>query len=346
MNRHKPVLKKFGTNIGKRLLRTGSRILSLWRRFRLLDRKVQIAAACAALLFILVLIRLMPKSVRIAAVPSSRGEFIIDVNTRGEIDALNSTTVSVPGMRRRMMLQIVDMVPEGTVVKKGDFLFQLDQSEALQKVDNEMDNLANARAELESERANIASTMAQLESDLEREKYSHEQAALNLRMMEFEAEIKKREYELQMKKAEVALAQAREKIKSQTIINRATLMKAELRVRQAEAELNEARTALDALEVKAPIDGLVVYMEVWSGNEMKKVQVGDSPFWGQPVVKIPDLSVMQAKTQVTEAEISGVRNGQNAVITVEALEGAVYLGKITRTASLARRERKTNTKVF
>jgi len=311
-----------------------------------MDSRKQIAAVCAASLIILLSIRLMPKAVRIATAASSRGEFIIDLNVRGEIDALNSTTVSVPGMRRRMMLQIVGMAPEGTVVKKGDFLFQLDQSEAQQKVDSEWDNLANARAELESERANIASTMAQIESDLEREKYSHEQAALNLRMMEFEAEIKKREYELLMKKAEVALAQAQEKIKSQMIINKATLMKAELRVRQAEAELNEARTALDALEVKAPIDGLVVYMEVWSGNEMKKVQVGDSPFWGQPVVKIPDLSVMQAKTQVTEAEISGIRKGQNAVITVEALEGATYLGKITRVASLARRERKTNTKVF
>src|SRR4030042_2168451 len=167
MNQRIPVLKKIKSICNRQLRRMGSSAQTLWKRFRMLDRNRQIALVCAALLIIILLVRLMPKSVRIATVPSSRGEFIIDLNVRGEIDALNSTTVSVPGMRRRMLLQIVAMAPEGIVVRKGDFLFQLDQSEALQKVDSEMDNLANARAELESERANIASTMAQLESDLE-----------------------------------------------------------------------------------------------------------------------------------------------------------------------------------
>ncbi len=342
-----PFLKNFRKQSGK----TGRSVLrwaqSAWKKFRQLDRKLQAAVAIGLLLLVFLIYQIVPRSVRVASVPAVKGEFIVDLNTRGEVDALNSTSVSVPGgMRRRMSLQIVDMAPEGTVVRKGDFLFQLDRSEAQQRVDEETDNLANARAELESERANIASGMAQLQSDLEREKYSHEQAKLNLKMMEYEAEIKKQEYSLLMKKAEVALAQAEEKIKSQKIIDRATLMKAQLKVRQAEAELKEATTAFDALTVTSPIDGLVVYQEIWSGSGMKKIQVGDSPFWGMPLIKIPDLSVMQAKTVVNEVEISGLRAGQNAVITVDALEGATYYGKITRVASLARRERKTNAKVF
>ena len=341
-----PFPKNLKNKAAKKARVLASHAQSSWKAFRKLDIKIQVAAAMGAVILVGLLVRFWPKAVHVAATPAAKGEFVIDLNSRGEIDALNSTTVSVPGMRRRMMLQIVNMVPEGTIVKKGDFLFQLDASEAQQRVDQEMDNLANARAELDGERANIESTMAQLQSDLEREKYSHEQAKLSLKMMEYEAEIRKREYELSMKKAEVALAQAQEKIKSQQIINRATLMKAELKVRQAEAELQEAQTAFNVLAVTSPIDGLVVYMEIWSGSSMKKVQVGDSPFWGMPVIKIPDLSVMQAKTVVNEAEISGVRSGQNAMVTVDALEGATYLGKITRVASLARRERKTNAKVF
>jgi len=297
------------------------------------------------LLLVLILL-ILPKSANIAVAEVQEGEFIIDLVLRGEIDALNSTNISVPRIRRRMSLQIVDMAEEGSMVKQGDFLIQLDTSEAEQKVEEAQDAVANAKAQLESERATIASNMAQLESQHEREKYNYEQAKLSLKMMQFEAEAKKQEYELNMKKAEVALAQAKEKIQSQKIIDRATIMKAELNVRQAEMELREAQQALEKLTLRAPIDGLVVYREIWKGSGMEKVQVGDTPWPGMPVIGIPDLAVMQAEVTVNEVDISKVERGQNAIITVDALEGKSYYGKINRVAALARREESTNRKVF
>ena len=299
-----------------------------------------------ALLLIILIMAFIPKSLNIATAEVVKGEFIIDLNLRGEVDALKSTNVSVPRMRRRMMLQIIDMAEEGTIVKQGDFLIQMDTSDAEQKVEEERDKLANAEAQLESEKATIASNMAQLQSQLEREKYNYEQAKLSLKMMQFEAEAKKQEYELNMKKAEVALAQAEEKIASQKIIDRATIKKAELEVRQAQLELKEAEQSLEKLTLKAPIDGLVVYKEIWKGSGMEKVQVGDTPWPGMPVIGIPDLSVMQAKVTVNEVDISKIEKGQNAIITVDALEGQSYYGKISRVASLARREEVTNMKVF
>jgi RND family efflux transporter MFP subunit len=76
------------------------------------------------------------------------------------------------------------------------------------------------------------------------------------------------------------------------------------------------------------------------------VQIGDSPFWGQPVIKIPDLSEMMVKTTINEVQISQLDLGQNAVVTVDALEGKMYYGHVSRVASLARRELTTNIKVF
>lgn len=299
-----------------------------------------------ALLLLIFIILVMPKSINIATAEVQRGEFIIDLILRGEVDAVNSTNISVPRMRRRMSLQIVDMAEEGTVVKKGDFLLQLDTSEAEQRVEENQDELANAEAQLESEKAMIASNMAQLESQLESEGYSYEQAELSLKMMQFEAEAKKQEYELNMKKAEVALAQAKEKIASQKIIDRATIMKAELTVRQAEMELKEAQQRLEKLTLRAPIGGLVVYKEIWKGSGRGKVQVGDTPWPGMPVIGIPDLSMMMAKVTINEVDISRIEKGQNAIMTVDALEGDSYYGKITRVTTLARREESTNRKVF
>ena len=92
------------------------------------------------MLFLLIIV--VSGSSDVATVEVMRGEFVIDIKTRGEIDALNSTNISLPRIRRRMSLQIVNLAPEGTIVKKGDFLIQLDQSEMQQNVDEAKDELA------------------------------------------------------------------------------------------------------------------------------------------------------------------------------------------------------------
>ena len=43
------------------------------------------------------------------------------------------------------------------------------------------------------------------------------------------------------------------------------------------------------MTIKAPIPGLVVYLEIWKGGTMDKVQEGDSPWPGQGLINIPDL---------------------------------------------------------
>ena len=124
------------------------------------------------------------------------------------------------------------------------------------------------------------------------------------------------------------------------------IRKAELNVNQAKIELEEAKQALERLTLRAPLDGLVVYEEIWSTSGRKKVQIGDTPFPGMPIIKIPDLSVMIVKATVREANINKIERGQNVIATVEALEGKSYYGKLTRIAALARRDESTNTKVF
>ncbi len=321
-------------------------IQSLLKKLSTVKKRTWLIIGGGVLVLILLLLFILPKSVDIATAEVQKGEFIIQLGVRGEIDALISTSVSVARMNRRMSLQIVDMVPEGNMVKKGDFLIQLDTSEGEQAVTNAEDAVANAEAALESEKASIASSMAQLESSLESEEYSYQQSELSLKSMQFEAEVKKQEAELNMKKAEVSLAQAKERINQQKIIDQTAIRKAQLNVNQAKINLEEAKQALEKLTLTAPIDGMVVYEEIFSTSGRKKVAIGDTPFPGMPIIKIPDLSIMIVNATIKEADINKIEKGQNVIATVEALEGKSYYGKLTRVAALAVRDESTNTKVF
>jgi HlyD family secretion protein len=320
--------------------------LDLFHRLRRWRRREWLIASGISVLSITLILWFFSGRTSVAVVGVQKGEFMMDIRTRGETDAVRSMNVSVPDLRRRMTLQIVGLAPEGSTVEAGDFLFQLDVGEAKQNMESAQNEMENARAQLESEKAGIASNKAQMQSDLETQKLSLEQAQLSLKTMQFEPEARKQDMAINLKKAELALGQAGKKMESQEIIDRATLLKAELKVGQARAKLKEATDALAKLTITAPIRGLVVYREIWSSGQMKKVQVGDSPWPGMPVIQIPDLAEMKAKITIGETDINQVRTGQDALVTVDALEGKSFPGVVTLVASLARRDMATNVKLF
>ncbi len=281
----------------------------------------------------------------IATFTVEKGEFLIDITEKGELQAARSTSVSVP---RRVYgsTRIMSIVEDGTMVEEGDFLVQFDTSEFENRVRERTNELENARAELASQKASIESNRKQMENNLIIQEYSYEQAKLKAQQMKYEAAARQREMELEFKKAELSLQQAREKLESQKIIDEANLSKAELRVRQAEQRLQEAKDMLDALTLTAPKSGMAVLQQIWGPNGREKVKVGSTPHRGMELVSIPDLSVMQVKTQVNEIDVSRVSVGQQAVITLDALDGPTFYGTVTNVATLATSERGSDVKVF
>jgi len=304
-----------------------------------------LAAGVVLLIVVGVYIARSATSSDIATAPVQFGEFIINLQERGELEAVKSVSVTVPRSVRGN-IRIVRLVEDGTMVEKDDFLVQFDTSEAMQTLEERKNELKNAQAELASLKANIESTMAQLRSAYETPKYSYEQAKLRYEQMKYEAAAKRREQELNLKKAELALEQARKKIESQKIINKADLTKAEIKVNNAQMRLEQKQKELQNLTLRAPIGGMVVLKEIWGPSGRAKVKIGDTPWRGQTLVEIPDLSQMMVKAKVNEVNISDVKVGQQVIINVDALPDQSFYGKVSRIATLATRERGSDVKVF
>jgi HlyD family secretion protein len=55
---------------------------------------------------------------------------------------------------------------------------------------------------------------------------------------------------------------------------------------------------------------------------------------------------MKVKTKVNEVDISRIKNGQPVVVTLDALHGPIFTGKVSSVATLARREGDSEVKVF
>ncbi|NUO78694.1 efflux RND transporter periplasmic adaptor subunit [candidate division KSB1 bacterium] len=309
------------------------------------NRRMLAIIGAAAVVLVLVVWNAGSSSTEVATSEVQQGEFLVTIKVKGELKALNSRSVSVP-RSISSNIQIIRLAPEGNIVKADDFLVQFDPTQAQQKVDEKKNALDNALAERESQKVSIASNLAQLESSLLTQRYSHEQARLRFEQMKFEADAKRREQEINLRKAELALKQAEEKIASQKKIDEANLHKANLQVERARLELTEAEREYESLTLKAPIDGLVVHKEIWGPSGIAKVKVGDTPWRGQELVEIPDLSVMQVKTSVNEVDVSRVSKGQQVKIKLDALPEPTFYGTVSQIATLASRKRNSNVKEF
>jgi len=101
-----------------------------------------------------------------------------------------------------------------------------------------------------------------------------------------------------------------------------TIAVAEADVRQAEAALAVARVALARTELRAPFDGVIT--QVFT-------EVGENVGAGQPVFILADVDQLQlTTTDLVERNIVGLTEGQIVQVTVDALPGRTFDGRITR----------------
>lgn len=95
------------------------------------------------------------------------------------------------------------------------------------------------------------------------------------------------------------------------------------KVATAQRTLDEKKTAVDDLSVKAPIDGKLSGFAIKVGDKIDaKAQVG----------KVADYGAMEMKISVDELDIAKMQAGQPVAITFDALPGKKYEGKVAKVA--------------
>jgi multidrug efflux pump subunit AcrA (membrane-fusion protein) len=225
----------------------------------------------------------------------------------GEIKTAANTPLSVPGSGWSSRV-LVEMVPDGSNVTKGQVVARFDAPQAraelsqadvelLRKTLAEEANRQNAAVE----RGILAGDRARVEDDLG---LSQRYANVDLsnvfsrnKILDALADVgfltKKRTY-LDWKGGQV---QAR------TAAQEALLHSQRDSVAQSAAQ---RRTSLEALELVAPHDGIFQLAARWDGS---KPQVGANQMAGEPFGTLPDLDQLVAHFTVAEGEAYGLKPG-------------------------------------
>ena len=93
-----------------------------------------------------------------------RGDFLVSVNAGGTLEAVNQEVIrnEVDGSSR-----VIYIIPEGTVVKEGDLLVELDSAEAEEQLNQQKLSYEKAVQEFEAAKANLQIEQSQVQSQID-----------------------------------------------------------------------------------------------------------------------------------------------------------------------------------
>ncbi len=266
-----------------------------------------------------------------------RGDLVVELVESGEIRAVHAQTVAAP-FEWRADLQIIDMVPEGSMVQKGDFLVQLDTGFLERELEDTQSQLESDLAELRRVTAEQKSRRGALQNALTTASLARDQAKLQLEKLRFESAARREEARLALEKAIIALEEARAKLAAQRILDSLETNKVQLKIDRGRGRVREVKRQIEALTLRAPLSGLVVYHERRRGGSSSKPKVGEKVNPGQAIIDIPDLSLMEVVFRVNEVDREKVREGLPAKVTLEAFPSRTFAATVDRIARLAERK--------
>lgn len=286
------------------------------------------------------------KTVMLKAVVEA-GEFDVIVSTTGELQALNSIDIRGPeGLREARVhnVKLVDLIPEGSVVKAGDYVASLDKTEATSSLQSMGDQIERDEATLRQTQLDTTMSLRDYRNQIKDLEYALEEKQIFLDQSKFEPPATIRQAEMNLDKARRAFEQAKTNYGLRKEQSEAAMTKAEIALKRQYQQRNELNSVLDAFTVYAPQDGMVIYKKEWSGTKRK---VGSQiSAWDPVVATLPDLSKMVSKTYVNEIDISKISVGQEVAIGVDAFPEKQYTGRVTEVANVGEQLPNSDAKVF
>jgi len=225
-----------------------------------------------------------------------RQDLTSKVSANGRIDAKRKVDLSA-----NVMGQVINLaVREGDVVKKDDFLLQIDQKQLAATARS-----ADAALQAVFSDRDAAKAMAiAAEQDFQRAQKNYDQKIIP--------------------RADLDRAQ------SSRDSARANVMALEQRISQARENLNAARDTLSKTTMRAPMAGIVTALPVEEGEV---AVIGTMNNAGTVLMTIADMSVVEAVMEVDETDVPSVKVGQRASVTIDAYPNKTFPGLVTEVAS-------------
>lgn len=275
-----------------------------------------------------------------------KSNFVVSVNATGELKAKKSIKIRGPqGMRSAGIYNttIKDLIPEGTVVKKGDYVASLDKTELATKITAVQTDIEKEMTKLEQIKIDTAIQMKGVRDDIANQKFAMAQERLEIERNKYEPQMVIEQSELKLRNSERSMDQLKAKTELMVIQSDAKVREIQANLKQLDQKLQRMSDVAASFLIKAPEDGMLIYERSWNGKKGPGSQISA---WDPTVAELPDLTKMTSVAYINEIDISKIKKGQKVNVKVDAFPEKEFDGQIISVANIGQELRGQEAKVF
>ena len=275
------------------------------------------------------------------------GYFRVAVINTGELKARNSIEIMGPSSAQKLsiyQMKVSKIVPEGTTVKKGDFVAELDKSEIMSKIQEMEIKVQKNESQFLQAKLDSNLNLSAARNELENLKYSLEEKKLQKEQSIYEAPAIQRQAEIAYEREQRTYDQAIKNYGTKIQQAIAKLQEVGADVSIEKQKMGLIMKTFEEFTITAPADGMVIYARDWGGQRVVEGSAINS--WYPLVASLPDLSIMESLTYVNEIDIQKIKVGQAVKVGLDANPNKKLTGRVMRVANIGEERANSNSKVF
>ena len=275
------------------------------------------------------------------------GSFEVDVTTTGELRAKNSVEIRGPQGARDFRVNnmlIQRLIPEGSIVKEGDFVAELDRSEIMGKLQDAQLDVQSAESQVIQAQLDTTLTLSQARDNLINLRFALEERQIEVDQSKYESPAVQRQAEIELDRAIRQLNQETKNYQTKVKQSEAQLKEVETELQKKRNEIVKIRELMVQFTVYAPDQGMIIYRRNWDGS---KITEGEQiSAWSPVVAELPDFTVMESVTYVNEVDIQKIELGQLVEVGLDAVPDKILTGVVTDVANIGEQRKNYDSKVF
>jgi multidrug efflux pump subunit AcrA (membrane-fusion protein) len=281
--------------------------------------------------------------------PVIKGDFEIAISNSGELKAENSIDIKGPdiaprGEMRSMDIRIQDLVPEGTEVKEGDYIAQLDRSDFENTLKDVLDRLDQLQVALNMKLIDTSVTLSAYRNDIQNQKYIVQEDSITFLNSKYEPPATIREAEINFDQAKRTLGERFRRYALNIAYAKFQIDVQRVIIGRITRRKNDYEDVLASFTIKAPSPGMVIYRKDWRGNKRKTGSMINS--FDRVVATLPDLKSMMSRIYISEIDINKIKPGQKANIVIDAFPKKSFNGVVATVANIGDKLPNSDSKVF
>jgi RND family efflux transporter MFP subunit len=268
------------------------------------------------------------------------GEYVDVVEILGQVRPRKSILITAPMQAGE--LQILKLAPNGTSVRAGDVVLQFDGSTLQRTIQERESELRQAIEELEQAKAQANITAEQDGTAVLRSRYDVDRAKLGAVLDEdgILPRVETERARLDLADAEQRLVESHVKADANEDASESGFKTQEAKIAKVRVDLDHARRSFEALEVKAPADGVVSLLPNYRASSpmgsAQEFRTGDRAWPGAAILELPDLSSVHFSARLDESDRGRLSEGQEASIRIDAIPDREFQASVTDLSVLAR----------